>query len=161
MSYSDELNEIGKAAFRLRSTAPVDDEFPSLMFEFDSVLKHLNGKYQFMKVGVPESFCLIEHLKDQIQFSENTFGPGTRTKGIVDHIKKELNEILAKPDDLEEWIDLIMLSMDGAWRAGFTPKQIATCLSNKLAKNKVRTWPDWRNADPDKGIEHVRNGEAA
>lgn len=99
---------------------------------------------------------LIEHLNRQISFSSKTFGPGNRTQGVIDHIRKELVEIEAAPDDLEEWIDVITLALDGAWRAGFTPKEIAKGLQVKLTKNEQRQWPDWREADPEKAIEHIR-----
>ncbi len=101
-------------------------------------------------------FNFIHHLWDQRNWSNKTFGPGMRTQGVVDHIRKELIEIEAKPSDLEEWIDVVMLGLDGAWRSGATPDQIAEALAAKLAKNKAREWPNWRTADPDKAIEHVR-----
>src|SRR6185369_7439226 len=99
---------------------------------------------------------LIEHLDRQIKFSLNAFGPGFRTKGLLDHIRKELKEIEAEPFDLEEWVDLILLSLDGAWRSGHTPEQIVAGIVAKLAKNEGRAWPDSRTADPDKAIEHIR-----
>jgi hypothetical protein len=99
---------------------------------------------------------LISHLERQKAFSERTFGPGQRTAGVIDHILKELAEIEADPQDLEEWIDVVMLALDGAWRAGHSPRSIAGRLSAKLTKNEARAWPDWRTADPTKAIEHVR-----
>lgn len=106
------------------------------------------------KAGGPMTFDLIAHLERQRQFSFRTFGPGNRTKGVCDHIRKELIEIEAAPLDLGEWIDAIMLSLDGAWRTGATPEQICVALRAKLIRNEARTWPDWRTADPDKAIEH-------
>lgn len=106
-------------------------------------------------------FDMLTHLQRQRDFSERTFGPGTRTKGVVDHIRKELAEIEADPADITEWIDVVILALDGAWRAGFTPEQIIETLVAKQAKNEGRNWPDWRTADPDKAIEHDRTGEAA
>jgi hypothetical protein len=99
---------------------------------------------------------LTEHLHRQKNFPEKTYGPGQRTKGVVDHIRKELNEIEKAPDDLEEWIDVVILGFDGAWRAGYTPEQIAAALEAKQTKNENRKWPDWRTADPNKAIEHDR-----
>lgn len=105
-------------------------------------------------------FDLVAHLYRQREFSERTFGPGARTAGVLDHIRKELNEIEADPADVTEWIDVVLLALDGAWRAGFTPVQIAQAIAAKQAKNEARTWPDWRTADPGKAIEHDRS-EAA
>ncbi|MFA6691445.1 MAG: dATP/dGTP pyrophosphohydrolase domain-containing protein, partial [Saccharofermentanales bacterium] len=59
----------------------------------------------------------LQHLKRMKEFSEKTFGPGERTAGVCDHIRKELREILAEPDDLEEWADVTILALDGAWRS--------------------------------------------
>jgi len=102
------------------------------------------------------SFDLIKHLERQRQFSFETFGPGARTKGVIDHIRKELIEIEARPHDLREWADLILLALDGAWRAGATPEGVAAAIRDKQAINEARTWPDWRACDPDKAIEHKR-----
>ena len=99
---------------------------------------------------------LIKHIERQIKFSKFTFGPGARTSGVCDHIRKELTEIEADPHDLEEWVDVILLSIDGAWRSGHTPQQIVSAIDSKLTKNENRQWPDWRTADPDKAIEHIR-----
>lgn len=105
-------------------------------------------------------FDLIAHLYRQREFSFRTFGPGQRAKGVVEHIRKELLEIEAEPNALEEWIDVVILAFDGAARAGYTPEQIVTALFNKQVKNESRKWPDWRTVSPDKAIEHVRSSEA-
>ncbi len=105
------------------------------------------------------NYDLIEHLKRQRKFSITTFGPGMRTKGILAHIRKELEEIDADPLDIMEWIDVILLAFDGAWRHGFSPGAIACALNSKLSSNERRQWPDWRTADPDAPIEHVRSNE--
>ncbi|MFH1806864.1 MAG: dATP/dGTP pyrophosphohydrolase domain-containing protein [Pseudomonadota bacterium] len=106
------------------------------------------------------TFDLIAHLHRQKTFSQNAFGPGERTKGVTDHIEKELAEVRAKPDDISEWVDLVLLALDGAWRMGFSPEQIAEAITAKQTKNENRTWPDWRTADPDKAIEHDRRTDA-
>lgn len=99
---------------------------------------------------------LVKHLYRQIEFSERTFGPGPRAEGVVDHIRKELNEIEASPDDLYEWVDVIILALDGAWRQGYTPEEIVAAIEAKQSKNEKRKWPDWRTAAPGKAIEHIR-----
>lgn len=101
-------------------------------------------------------FNLVTHLHRQRAFSEKTFGPGPRTLPIIDHIRKELKEIEADPLDLEEWVDVILLGLDGAWRAGHSPEDICSGIFKKLVKNETRDWPDWQTADPSKAIEHVR-----
>lgn len=107
----------------------------------------------------PQRFEMRAHLQRQREWSERTFGPGERTAGVVDHIRKELREIEAAPHDIEEWIDVVILALDGAWRAGASPDQIIATLQAKQAKNEARTWPDWRTQPLDQAITHVKEGE--
>ena len=99
------------------------------------------------------------HLANQRAWSLRTFGPGTRLLGVLDHIRKELAEIEADPTDLREWVDVIILAFDGAWRAGWEPQQIIDAIKAKQAKNEARTWPDWRTMSPDQAIEHDRSAD--
>lgn len=99
---------------------------------------------------------LVTMLHTQRDWSEATFGPGARLGGILEHIGKELDEIRQTPGDVTEWIDVAILALDGAWRAGFSPEQIVEALQAKYAKNRARVWPDWRTASEDQAIEHVR-----
>ena len=96
------------------------------------------------------------HLANQREWSERTFGPGARTAGVLDHIRKELAEIEADPTDLGEWVDVIILAFDGAWRAGWMPQHIIDAIKAKQARNEARVWPDWRTAPLNQAIEHDR-----
>lgn len=126
-------------------------------------LLEANNAYQQLARDAREAlkrrFDLAAHLERQRAFSRKTFGPGNRTAGVIDHIRKELREIEADPTDIEEWIDVIILALDGAWRAGYEPAQIVEAIVAKQAKNEKRRWPDWRAADPDKAIEHDRSAD--
>lgn len=106
---------------------------------------------------MPAEFDMHAFLRRQRAFSARTFGPGRLTARVCDHIRKELAEVEAAPDDLREWIDVILLGLDGAWRTGATPEQITTALSAKLTTNEGRAWPDRRTCDPDRAIEHVEH----
>lgn len=106
------------------------------------------------------AFDLVEHLHRQRAFSLETFGPGRRTAGVLDHIRKELAEIEQHPTDVTEWIDVVLLALDGAWRAGYEPEAIAAALEAKQLRNESRSWPDWRTATPGQAIEHIK-GEVA
>ena len=66
----------------------------------------------------------VTYLERHREWSRATFGPGTRAMGLVDHIRKELAEIEAAPGDLGEWVDVIILAIDGAWRSGAKPADI-------------------------------------
>ena len=118
----------------------------------------LEGRHPKVKPAAP-IFDLVGHLHRQIAFSARTFGPGERTAGVVDHITKELYEVL-DGGELEEWVDVIILALDGAWRCGHTPEQITAAIVAKQTKNEGRTLPDWRTAEPGKAIEHIRDDAA-
>ena len=121
---------------------------------------HVAHRLGMRVIHLPLQFDLVTHLHRQIAFSESTFGPGERTVGVVDHIAKELIEVVDGGGELEEWVDVIILALDGEWRSGHTPEQIAAAIVAKQTKNEGRTWPDWRTAEPGKAIEHVRTEEA-
>lgn len=100
-------------------------------------------------------FDLIHHLDRAREWSRKTFGPGDRAHGVLDHIRSELDEIAEDPSDLEEWIDVVILALDGAWRQGYSSLEIAEALEAKQTKNENRDWPDWRQFGTDERIEHV------
>lgn len=113
---------------------------------------------------------LSQHLLRQMAFSHATYGPGTRTQGVIQHIQKELIEVERSGGSALEWIDVVILALDGLTREiifnGDTmgrgnPAMAAdlACqlLLDKQARNEARTWPDWRTAPADKPIEHVRS----
>lgn len=117
---------------------------------------HLAHRLGMKVMHLPPVFDLAAFLRLQIEFNLRTFGPGARTQAVVDHIRKELVEVLQSGGDLAEWTDVIILSLVGALRSGATPEQIIQSVVAKHAKNEARRWPDWRTADPTKAIEHVR-----
>ncbi|WP_255322074.1 dATP/dGTP pyrophosphohydrolase domain-containing protein [Pseudomonas aeruginosa] len=129
-------------------------------FDSGDAMAHANEAKQelhdILKVLHGTGFSFEQHLHRQREFSERTFGPGSRAAGVVDHIRKELREIEEAPGDLAEWIDVVILALDGAWRTGATPAQIIEALVAKQTKNEARSWPDWRSAPADKAIEHNR-----
>lgn len=102
-------------------------------------------------------FSLLAHLYRQKAWSVETFGPMERTAATIEHIKKELIEIEADPHDVEEWIDVVILALDGAARMGHAPEEIISALQGKQKKNELRKWPDWRKCDPNKSIHHIKD----
>lgn len=114
-------------------------------------LEYLRWKSEFT---FPE---FTDVLADQAEFSRETFGPGMRTGGVIAHIKSELEEIEEDPADLTEWIDVVILGLDGARRCGdHSPEEIYAALLDKMEKNRNRTWPDWRLSSEDEPIGHVK-----
>lgn len=100
-------------------------------------------------------------IDEQRRWSDETFGPGERVAGVLDHIRKELVEVEADPNDLTEWVDVMILALDGATRQGYTGTQVIEAYLAKMEKNHQRSWPDWRTADPNKAIEHIRDEVAS
>lgn len=107
---------------------------------------------------------LEQHLKRQIAWSRATFGPSERRAGVIDHIRKELVEVEEAHGEAAEWVDVVILALDGLTRrliyAGadieVAARQACRMIEGKQGRNEMRTWPDWRNAPEDKAIEHVR-----
>jgi Protein of unknown function (DUF550) len=114
---------------------------------------------------------LKQHLIRQMAFSHATYGPGERMTGVVDHIRKELGEVVAADGDAAEWVDVVILALDGLTRRlAFVgggeradPERVAetACkmIKGKQARNEARSWPDWRTADRSKAIEHDRTND--
>lgn len=97
-------------------------------------------------------------LMRQRAWSTQTFGPGPRTLGISNHIRKELEEIAADPTDTREWVDVIILALDGYWRAGGTPEKVLADIDAKVRKNIARVWPaDSATRPQDEAVEHDRS----
>lgn len=103
-------------------------------------------------------FDFAAHLARQAAWSEQTFGPGSRLGGIIDHIRKELIELADSEGALAEWVDVVILALDGCWRSGASPAEIIAAIVAKQARNESRNWPDWRTMPTDKAIEHDRSG---
>lgn len=102
-------------------------------------------------------FAIETYLRRQELWSARTFGQGAQTVEITKHIQKELAEILAQPNDLTEWIDVVILALDGYWRAGGDPDAIMDYLQAKQNVNFTRAWQAPRDGEP---TEHDRTGEA-
>lgn len=104
-----------------------------------------------------KSFDLVKHLKRQEVWSIKTFGPpNNNTAGIIDHIQKELVEVENSPEDVFEWMDIVILAFDGALRNGWKPEDIAEALQAKHEINESRKWPDWRTVEKGKAICHIK-----
>lgn len=98
----------------------------------------------------------------QRKWSDQTFGPGTRTEGVLRHIEKEIEEVRRSGGaDLKEWLDIIILAIDGATRAGALGEDLIDGYHEKMRENFERAWPDWRDFSEDEPIEHIRRQIAA
>jgi hypothetical protein len=123
-----------------------------------------------------KQFDLVPHLARQMAFSKATFGPGRRTEGVLKHLEKEIGEVRSSKthgDRVEEWVDLVILSLDGLTREIWTEHQAkkilnsskfstaiaqtaCACIHAKQSRNELRDWPNWRDMPADAPIEHDR-----
>lgn len=114
---------------------------------------------------------LKQHLIRQMAFSKATFGPGTRTEGVLDHLSKEIEEVRESGGSSDEWVDLVILSLDGltrqlsfcndpnerSARASDIAEIACNMIVGKQDRNENRNWPDWRTLSANKAIEHIRS----
>lgn len=87
-------------------------------------------------------------------WAEETF-PQRTNHSILTHLRRELDEIEANPDDLTEWADVILLFMHGLRERNFNIAQLVEALEKKFEINKNRKW-----GTPDEhGVVELEKGE--
>lgn len=99
-------------------------------------------------------------LRRQAAFSHRAFGPGMRTKGIVEHIAEECEEVVDSDHDVNECVDVLILALDLCWRSGARPDEVERALLAKMTKNEARKWPPVGSIGEDQKINHDRAEEA-
>ncbi|MEE9923105.1 MAG: DUF550 domain-containing protein [Brucella anthropi] len=97
-------------------------------------------------------------LEEFISWNFATFGPGRRTEGTIDHIRKELIEIETNPTDPKEWADIVLLALNGMARLDLSPEQIIKII---IAKQAATSFAGGRTEkrDPLKAVEHIREAD--
>ncbi|EBA1163846.1 DUF550 domain-containing protein [Salmonella enterica subsp. enterica] len=85
--------------------------------------------------------------REHAEWSDKTFGD-VGPIGPLKHLSKEALEAAAEPDDLSEWADMQFLLWDAQRRAGITDEQITQAMTEKLAINKTRQWPEPKDGEP-------------
>lgn len=119
-------------------------------------LKSHNEELEKENKELREEACLVHFIDEKYEWSKKTFGEGYRVDALIAHIQKELEEIQKSPKDISEWIDVILLALDGASRAGFSGAQIVSEIFKKQTINQSRQWPDHKSIPEGQPIEHVR-----
>lgn len=98
---------------------------------------------------------ILEYIRTHVEWSDRTFGVGDHTEGLLKHIQKEIEEVREiSPYSITEWVDIIILAIDGAHRQGYSPMQIASMLIEKQNINANRKYPKITN--PDEPTEHIQ-----
>lgn len=98
-------------------------------------------------------------------WSDKTFGssildrtgkqmPIDRRPGMLNHMKKEIEELRLKPNSPTEMADIFMLLLDYAAHSGVTVDMLFDTTLKKLVINMKRKWGPVLL--PDGSVEHVR-----
>lgn len=90
-------------------------------------------------------------LKDVAAWADDSFPEETLDARLA-HLRKEYDELLARPESGEEMADMVMIIANHAHIMGVDLKAE---IRRKLAINRVRTW----RTGPDGVVEHVRDDE--
>lgn len=138
-----ELLSAAREILAIVSTIPVDAGWESdrvfPLYEFERLMLAVK-EIDEDEIESQEN-TLSSYLRRSIEWSRRTFGPGKRTLGISKHIRSELEEISEKPDDLSEWIDVVILAIDGYWRHGGKPETLMRDIEAKAEINYRRVYP--------------------
>lgn len=104
-----------------------------------------------------ESFgrLFADLVHEQKQWSETTFGADTERGpiGALKHLEREAKEAQKSPRDVFEYADCLLLVLDAARRAGFSPMTLIRRAYEKLQVCKTRIYPKPIGDVPS---EHVR-----
>jgi len=80
---------------------------------------------------------LIDLQRRHKRWSELTFGPGRKP---WNHLVREAQELAAKPHDISEAADCLLLLMDTARLHGYDIVKLCQAANEKLAINETRQW---------------------
>lgn len=101
--------------------------------------------------------CKLHKLiESQTPWSQTTFGSDTpeSSRKPTLHMRKEVDEILANPDDITEYADVLLLLIDAARRRGFV---FSDLVQAAIAKHEICKTREWVIVDdPDAPNEHKR-----
>ena len=78
--------------------------------------------------------------RDLGHWSDSVFGKRSDPSGPLKHLKEEVDEVLERPDDVEEWADCLLLLLDAARIKGIDACSLLLACQSKLEKNKQRKW---------------------
>ena len=78
-------------------------------------------------------------LKKVKHLNEKCF-PDAKLEHNLTHMKTEIDEVISKPDDLEEYSDLLICFMGAFGKSGFSLKQLEEACKQKIIKNLGREW---------------------
>ena len=86
------------------------------------------------------------------EWSDKTFGI-REPKAPLHHLKKEVQEVIDQPYDIQEYADCFLLLMDSARIAGFNMDDLYFASFEKFMINQNR---QWGKPDENGVVEHIR-----
>ena len=98
----------------------------------------------------------FQPLQDSITaWADSVFGKDRKPEMILQHLKKEIQELIEEPSNLEEYADVGILWLNAAAKAGYKVKDLYFAMAGKLMVNKSRKWG---KPDENDVVEHLRQG---
>jgi hypothetical protein len=96
---------------------------------------------------------LEDFFDDLAEWQWQTFGEGYNPLPTLTHLKEEVEEAIAEPNNLEEYADIFILLLSAVDRAGYDLSDLLKAVEQKHAVNKLRTW-----GKPDRNgvVKHVK-----
>lgn len=79
--------------------------------------------------------------------------------GPLEHLRREVEELTAAPDDLLEYADVLALTMEAGRLAGFSPDDLLWAVREKLEINKAREWGPMDDSGVSSHIKNPDNGK--
>ena len=102
--------------------------------KLDVARDEIEGRYN----GGPWDFFKV--MENWAKWSDSVWGENRPPNGTVNHLVEEAAELAENPTDIMEYVDVIMLAVDGLRQAGFDFAEFTDAAIKKLAINKAREW---------------------
>lgn len=102
---------------------------------------------------------LSDLIVEQAEWSQKTFGLDSERGpiGALKHLEKEAKEAyesIGTDSYKEELADCLLLLLDGTRRSNIKLLDLIEVASQKMIKNKARSWPKPTSDEP---VEHIKN----
>lgn len=96
----------------------------------------------------------VDALQDMVaEWQDVTLGDVETFDGILNHLKKEVDEIRGQPGDVSKFADAYILLNVAAKKAGHS---MSSVLSASVTKHKINLKRDWGPPNEDGFSEHIK-----
>lgn len=107
-------------------------------------------------------YRVLRLAASQAEWSQAVFGPDDERGpiGALKHLRDEVDETLNAPDDVSEYADCLLLTIESARRAGFSVDELLAAAERKHVRNRCRRWPTIGEQTADEPVRHKAEGDA-